>query len=458
MSGSSTSIEGKILSAKFTNESTVVTFVVNHQPKNTPFQICFNNLFLRDSSRSANSVDPKTGQKMYTTGRLAAKPIHTIPNSMQISPDGMFLNISWKDNDSYDYPLEFFYKYKGCSFMTRSIRKQFSKHRPVIWNARVFNESAIESDFAVKYDDFVKNDAALYDTLIKLQKYGLALITDIPQNGLAGPDMMRTMVCRVGPLRRTTLNAVFEVNNLTEDHSHIGLTNLALPMQTDFQYMENVPGFKFLYCVKNQTHSGESIFVDGYNVARELKEADVQAYEALKAVPINYEYKIPGKCFYYESRPLIEEFDANEQNIESHNFEYLIKHVNYSPSFQAPFTYGIYNKLRSDSGREASLFSNETSLENCQHTNPGKVVERYAFRKFVRGLTLFEDMVNDPVNQFKLKIPENSCILINNRRILQGRTLVDADDKTKQRLMYGCYLDTDNFRSRLKAFEESDMA
>lgn len=438
-------IKGTILNATFTNESTTFTFITDDTTSKKPFKVCFNNLFLRDASRSSNSIDIKTGQKLFTTGELALKQIHTIPNSIKISKDAQSVNITWKDDDSYDYPLDFIFKYKGSTFATRSLRNGSSVYKPIIWDKQKFDDSM--EHFETDYTKFMNDDRVLYDCLIHLQRYGLTLITNLPENESKNPELLKSLCERVGPIRKTVYGETFDINNLKEDDTHISSTNIKLPFHMDLQYLQHVPGFKFIQSIKNETKGGENFFVDAFNITRLIREQDTKAYEALQIVPINYKYA-KGDMRYFESRPLVEQNDSNQHNIESSNYEYLIRNVNYSPPFQAPFTYGIYNKFPKHSD------SDSTDTENCILTAPGKLIERFTFKDFVRGLEMFETSINEEKHQFMIKLPENSCIIMNNRRVLHSRNNFEANNEGDARLFRSCFLDSDHFKSKIKYLEE----
>ena len=439
-----TKIEGTILNATSLHDSIIFTFLVEEASSKKPFKVCYNNLFLRDASRSPTSVDAKTGQKLFTTGELAVKKIHTIPNTIKISNDSHAVKITWKDGDSYEYPIDFLYKYKGSTFATRSLRNQSSMFRPIIWNKHRFEDSM--EHFETDYSKFMNDDRSLFDALINLQRYGITLITNLPESKTEDSSLLKKLCERVGPIRKTVYGETFDINNLEDDDTHISSTNIKLPFHMDLQYMQHVPGFKFIQSIKNETKGGENFFVDGFNIGRSIREQDTEAYEALQVVPVNYQYA-KGDMRYYESRPVFEQNDTSEFNIEPANYEYLIRNVNYSPPFQAPFTYGIYNKIPKDNDSES------TDTENCILTSESRLVERYTFSDFVRGLEMFETLTHEEKNQFMIKLPENSCIIMNNRRILHSRNNFEANNEGDTRLFRSCFLDSDHFKSKIKYLE-----
>lgn len=422
--------EGKILKTYFSKDSTTITFITEDSPKHEPFTVTFSNLFLRDSSKSAHSVDPVSGQRLFTTGQLVLNPKSTIPELVKISSDSQSVKIDWEDGDSYNYSLDFIYNFKGSTFVTNSLRKSSSKHRPMLWDKDSL-EKNISELVSVQYKEYLNDEKILYKALVNLQKYGITFINGIDQGD---HDAVKAICSRIGSIRTTLYGETFDVKGSTHTTSNIAYSNLALPLHQDLLYLENVPGFQLLHSIENpreEAGEGASIFVDGFHAARFVREQDAEGYEALQHVPINYHYMKDGNRF-YQSRPMIEHYDSNESNTLMSNYESLIKNVLYSPPFQSEFTTGIYEK------------SAETK------TSPGKLTERFLFRDFTRALGIFDGYINKPENQFQVKLPANTCVIFNNRRILHARNAF----KSTSRWLRGCYLDRDSFKSKLKYLEE----
>lgn len=100
---------------------------------------------------------------------------------------------------------------------------------------------------------------------------------------------------------------------------------------------------------------------------------------------------------------------------------YAIKHVNYSPPFQADhiYTAGAQNNL---------------------------------FPRVLHSLRTFARTVEDPMAVFEYKMQEGECVIFNNRRVLHGRKEFDATGG--ERWLKGAYVDTDVFKSRFRVLNE----
>lgn len=96
----------------------------------------------------------------------------------------------------------------------------------------------------------------------------------------------------------------------------------------------------------------------------------------------------------------------------------LLKNVNWSPPFQAPFT--------------------------ADPHLPGSD----AFRNYQKAAAAFSGLVNQPSARYEKTLGSGECVIFNNRRVLHGRTAFVSG--TEARFLKGAYLDTDDFESQLR--------
>ncbi|SCU88907.1 LADA_0E12706g1_1 [Lachancea dasiensis] len=426
-----------IFKTLFNKESTTITYkravgsgLSSDQATRT---VSFSNLFLRDSSQSKKSVDPSSGQKLFQTGQLLMNPRSTVPQKVDVTADRQSLQIDWGDGDSFTYSLEFLDRYSGHSSEDLSAALPLAQQPPVIWDQALLKQN-IGKLLSVNYGSYMDeaNPSALLNTLENMRKFGISFIAEFPKE--EQETLLKNVAERIGPIRATFYGEVFDVMN-KPDAENIAYTAHNLPLHQDLLYLDSAPGWQILHAIKNSSsgsEAGMNYFVDGFNAARFVRDSDADAYEALTQVPINYHYNRNDNR-YYNSRPLIVENEVNTDKLVSSNYASLVKAINYSPMFQAPFDFGIWDKPK---GQELS-------------TPSGKLTQRLLFKDFLRGLALFEKFISLPENQFRLKLPENTCVIFNNRRLLHARTSF-----TGHRWLRGCYLDDDAVNSRLSYLQE----
>ncbi|AMD20763.1 HDR020Wp [Eremothecium sinecaudum] len=419
-----------VLNTIYDNYTTTVTYKLE-EGQSEPVTVAFSNLFLRDASKSLMSVDPGSGQKLFTTGSLLLNKHSMIPNRVEIVSDGKAVKVDWSDGDSFSYSLEFLHEHSGLYPLN-----YISKHDPVLWD-RDLMAAQIERQLYIDYDSFISSNSSkgLYRSLINLQKYGITFVNNIPEQVPGRPVYVKKIAEHIGNIYHTFYGEIFDVINKSSAEN-IAYTNHPLPLHMDLLYLENVPGWQLLHAIKNSfggKESGANYFVNAFRAAKYVCETDIDAYNALKIVPINYGYFRDDKR-YYQSRPLIEENDYIESNASTGLFSDLVKCVNYSPPFQKPLTFGIWDKPK-----DLSVI-----------TPHQKLTERFRFRDFQRGLALFEDYINSPENQYRVKLPEGTCVIFDNRKILHARTAFNG-----KRWLQGCYLNRDCVESKLRYLDET---
>jgi gamma-butyrobetaine dioxygenase len=158
--------------------------------------------------------------------------------------------------------------------------------------------------------------------------------------------------------------------------------------------------------LKQSKTGGESTFIDGFQIASELKKIDPDAFKILSQVKVTF-WKNDSHRQYYFRR---ETFQVDDQNN-------LIS-IYYSPPFEGPL-----------------------KIEN-------HLVEPFyeAFQKYSKVISfifkIIFEMLNDKKNIFEYKMKPGEMVVFNNRRILHGRNSFGANE---ERVLEGCYFDSDEF-------------
>ena len=171
------------------------------------------------------------------------------------------------------------------------------------------------------------------------------------------------------------------------------------------RYFDNPPKFQILHCLVNRVVGGSSIFVDAFERAYKLREVDRAAFDLLTRSPVNFHYDNDGH-FHHCAHPTIE-----LNTFPGPDGEHSIKHINYSPPFQAPFPL-------------------DTSPE------------------LWRALALYTDLLDEPRGRFEYTLREGDAVLFDNRRVLHARTAFtnrpgNENSLETSRWLKGCYLEAD---------------
>lgn len=371
--------------------------------------VSFNNVFLRDACTDPKSVDPYSRQKLFTTSQISQGLEAT---AARVENDSLI--IDWvspiEGRSTSTYPVEFLRKHRS---LESSLKGKFFNNQKIYWTQQDVEESL--DDLQVSYKDYFEGNG--FDkTLKNLNKFGIQFITDIQrptESNMteANADIwpVSKLASEFGYIKKTFYGTLFDVKNEKEEAKNIANTSTFLPLHMDLCYYESPPGLQLLHAIDNSTLGGENIFADSFKIAELVKEANPEAYQALLEFPITFHYDNNNEYYYY-TRPLIVEDPLVGG----------IKELNYSPPFQGPFEWAT------TSGKNEALFA-----------------------KFLEGFNLFETFMNDPKNQFQLKMKEGSCVIFDNRRVLHSRNEF-SDENGGDRWLMGCYVDGDSYRSKLR--------
>ncbi|KAK2460827.1 hypothetical protein APHAL10511_007297 [Amanita phalloides] len=251
----------------------------------------------------------------------------------------------------------------------------------------------------------------------QIAKYGILFITGVPNAKTSHEDCeLRILAEKFAQIRSTFYGTVWDVINV-RDSKNIAYTNLPLDLHMDLLYFHHPPRYQVLHCLRNKVSGGTSAFVDGFHISDILRKQSPSSFGALATIPVPFQYINDGHHLYH-THPTIELESLQEDSIPL--LERTIKHVNYSPPFQAPFS--MSDKLD-------HLY---TSL-----------------RKFA-------DLLDAKENRYEYTLREGDAVLFDNRRVLHARTAfkekpgLRTSEGDVSRWLKGCYLDDDAMLDRYR--------
>lgn len=388
--------------------------------------VSFQTIFLRDACDSSESVDISSRQKNFSTAQIAQNLRVAEPPTISHVDKVPHLEVLWKHkDDSVSRSLYSEAQLKKYSTFQDRMRGKFFPHDQVFWNKSALIKEM--KSLNVDYFAYMSGTETFKNVVNSLNRFGLCFVNDIedpfrnPQTQeLSAANLalwpVAKLASKFGYIKETFYGKLFNVKS-EPNAKNIANTDVFLPLHMDLCYYESPPGLQLLHFIQNSTTGGENVFADSFLAAQHIRESDPEAYEALKTVPITFHYDNADEYYYY-LRPLIVE----DPYVKTSSGESQIKEVNYSPPFQGPFEFYV------------------TSDDNP-----------HLYNSFIRGMVSFEKFVNDPTNQYVVKIPENSCVIFDNRRVLHSRLKFSTDNGGERWLM-GCYVDGDSFRSKLRYY------
>ena len=246
-------------------------------------------------------------------------------------------------------------------------------------------------------------DAAAFGAwLTAIHVDGLALVEKLPLD----PEVVPEIPGRIGCLRNSNFGMVWEVESRPDADSN-AFTSVALPAHNDLCTREYVPGLQFLFCLHNSCAGGDSIFVDAYAVAEQLKAESPESFETLATVAVPFGTR--NRDSDHRFRAPVLEFDAAGD----------LSTVRY--------TWWLRNPMAGDTATIKAFYA--------------------AFRRFQR-------LANDPANQRRLRLRPGDLAAFDNRRMLHGRTAFDT--ASGRRLLRGCYGEREELESRLRMLARAE--
>lgn len=220
-------------------------------------------------------------------------------------------------------------------------------------------------------------------------RYGFFVLRDVPTEA----GTLRKVAQHLGNLVPTNFGEIFDV--VTEvDPTDLAYTPIHLNAHSDGPYRKPVPSIQMLHCLTNETSGGYSTLVDGFGASQELAVADPEAYRALTEVDVDFRYD------------MVVDVIVNRSHI-----------------------------LELDEHREFKQIRFSHRLDYVTPADP------YLLDSFYRGRRWLRDRMNDPVNQVKFLLEPGDVMIMDNHRLLHGRTAFDASEG--RRHLQGCYIDYD---------------
>lgn len=342
----------------------------------------FHWIWLRDNGPVETTFVAGTSQRVVDAASIRPdiKPLRHA-----IREDGS-LEVDWDDGETAAFDPRWLRDH--CY---SKAERQHRSARPRLWTAEIVNELP-----GLDFSEFQNDDDGVFRWLGLLTDFGFALLRNVP----AEVGQVEEVANKIGFVRETNYGRLFDVESKPRT-SNLAYTPVGLAAHTDNPYRNPVLGIQLLHCLQASPMGGESIFVDGFRVAEELRATERDAFETLARVPRQFEYREEGTDLRHETTLIHLNSDGEIVGIR-------------------------YND------RAASTLS---VPEDC--------VEPFydAYRKFV-------SLLRDSRFELRFKLEAGDLIVFDNERVLHGRTAFNPEDGPRH--LQGCYVDRDGVASRLR--------
>jgi len=243
----------------------------------------------------------------------------------------------------------------------------------------------------------LKGDDSAFERWVEdLYIKGYVLLNNLPIDD----SIISIIPEKIGHIRPSNFGKIFEVINLKDSNTNAN-TALALAPHTDLGTREYMPGLQFLYCMENTAKGGDSILVDGFAIAEQLKAESEEFYDILSKIAIP--------------------FGTKDKNTD-HRFVAPVFEHDYAGSLTTVrYTYWLRLPMH----------------ESIDTT-----------KTFYRAFRRFQQIANDKTNQLRFRLSPGQMMCFDNRRILHGRDAFDPS--SGNRLLKGCYGEREDLESCLR--------
>jgi gamma-butyrobetaine dioxygenase len=249
------------------------------------------------------------------------------------------------------------------------------------------------------------SDAELLAWLEQLRIHGVTFVRGAPTI----PGTVVGLAERVAFLRNSNFGLLWDVVSRPDPDS-LAYTSHSLSPHIDLCSREMLPGIQFLHCLVFEASGGDSILVDGFACAAELAASDASSYELLTTTPVRFRYTDGGRTDLTARVPLI--------------------------------------RLDEDGRPREVRFSN--ALLAPLDVAPDLMPAMY------RAIRAFGALLNSDRFAIRARLQPGDVMCFDNYRVLHGRSAFDPNSGARH--LQGCYVDRDDFLSRIRTLKAAPAA
>ena len=350
----------------------------------------FHGFWLRDNAQDTRTRDPGNGQRL-----LSMSDLDTAARVTQVNRDGETLLFELSDDGP---PLRFD---SDWLLARRYDRSGTNRTGWIDDRVRLWGSDTPHAVSKVTFASLAQDKRALLSWLKAFRANGVALSANGPQRKGA----VEEMVSWFGFVKEPNYGRTFDVRSVAEP-TNLAFSNQGLLPHTDNPYRDPQPTLQLLYCIENSADGGDSIVVDGFQVATALRDEDPDAFLLLTRYCARFEY-FGSQNVYLNSRvPLIE--------------------------------------LTADGELRAVRMNNRSAAATLDV--PFDVMTEY-----YRAYAKFESMLSESRFAQIFSLAPGDCFMVDNTRVLHSRTGFASGGS---RWLEGCYADRDGLYSKLAVLEK----
>lgn len=347
----------------------------------------FHYIWLRDNCPCADCRHPQVGERTLDPFTI---PLDIVPEEVKLD-ETKALNIRWLGDGHQSIYDSIWLRQHTYEPEEKAARR----YRHTLWDTSSIGENFPE----VTYNSTMADDMGLLTWLRLLRQYGFAIMHGVPTE----PGQVAKVAECISYLRPSNFGTIFDVVSKPDPNS-IAYTSLRLNAHTDLVSRETQPGVQFLHCLVFGATGGESLLVDGFAVAEELRQQHPDDFDLLTSTPVRFRYQDRETDINCKS-PMIR-LDSDGEYFEVRYSTALLAPLDIAPELVKPFYKAYHN---------------------------------------------FTALLRDPKFELCFRLEPGDLMAFDNRRVLHGRA--EFNPQSGPRHLQGCYVDTDDFLSRIRVLE-----
>ncbi|CEP14208.1 hypothetical protein [Parasitella parasitica] len=345
----------------------------------------YSHFWLRDHCRCAECYHPVTRQRLVDTFAI---PRDIQPAAVDSRKDG--LSVIWPDGHQSKYAWDWLHTHSYSPVLRTS--EPLATRKPKLWDAGL-------KLTPVDHEAVMNTEEGLRQWLDQLETFGISFVEGVPTTVEATEKLAR----RLCFLRETHYSQGIWYFTADLAHADTAYTQLALGAHTDNTYFTEPAGLQMFHKLEFEGQGGDSLFVDGFSVAKQLKEASPAAYRTL-------------------ANTLIPTHSAGDENVLIVPTPRANPILNHGPDGE------LYQIRYNNDDRSTLDHLSSTQLE-----------------AFYDALFLWSDLLKSKKNELWDPLAPGRVVTFDNWRVLHGRSAF-----TGHRRICGAYFPWDDYKSRAR--------
>jgi trimethyllysine dioxygenase len=265
----------------------------------------------------------------------------------------------------------------------------------LLWDAARLDTAVPQVEYAALMAPGAAGDRVLKDWLEQIERWGFAFVEGVP----ATPEATQAVARRAAYIRETIFGGYYDFTaNMA--HKDTAYTSMAIGPHTDGTYSFDAPGYQMFHCLGLDCTGGDSVLIDGFEIAAIMRAEMPDLYRVLTEVEVTGQYIDHEKGIHLMARRPVFRLDSAGRLVQ----------VSYNPLDRAP------------------IFLPEGELG-----------------AFYRAYGAFARLANDRRLQYRRRLEPGALVLFDNWRLLHAR-----DAYQGYRRLAGAYLNKEDVESRLR--------